>query len=222
MLPELYRAAYWFEKVASLEPLGTLPKDAPYNDLGHLLRHLVQDAAQLLSASPPPLSRELPEPYWDLRPAGDYGVAEPPADTEEDILDDVWSAAYRAGPVETWSPPTFQLQSGEQSDIIWSEECEVFLYSEHLRAVIESQRRAQDDHAWLPLPVLTTAGGEAGPYWLLNPGGPVTKDLWGIIPERLAGRAIVRLRGGDDVLGFADRLRSPVEAACPSVLFKPV
>lgn len=147
-------------------------------------------------------------------------MIDPPEDTDEDLLDDIWAAAQRSESIAAWSPPAFQLRSGELTDIVVSNLCEMWLYSDALRIAVESQREPQDDHTWLPVPVRTASGGSAEQYWLLHPGGAVTKDVWGIVPERVAERAVVRLGGGDSSLGFADRLRVPIEEACPAVVFK--
>jgi hypothetical protein len=219
-LVDLYREAFWFKKASRVEPLGQLPEDAPYNDLAHLLRCLLNSAAQLVSASPPPLHRDL-EPYWQLEPSGDCGVADPQEEEDDSVLEALWAAAHEPGQAGPWSPPIFYLVHGDLGDVVLSERCEVFLYSDALRAAVESGRQPQDDHVWLPIKVLTAAGSEAQPYWLLNASGRIAADAWGLVPEWVAGRTVVLRQGGDDDPAFAERVRVPIEAACPSVILKP-
>lgn len=220
MLPDFYRAVWWLQKTAEGGAPGTLADGGPYRDLGHLLRVVLNDSIQLMTACPPKRRAQLP--YWIAGPAaGTKTAALAHADSDEPLGERCWTAAHEPGPVDDWQPLEFEVPAGGFADVLPVDDLELDLYSDAFRAAVEASRRPVDRHAWLPVTV-TAPEREQCLYWVLNVSGQAAADTWGIHADLVGGRSVVLQQAGDDPPAFAESVKASVEAACSGIDWRTV
>ncbi|NHT16691.1 hypothetical protein [Cellulomonas sp. IC4_254] len=226
LLPRLYRAIWWLSRSDETARVdGTLRADAPYRDLGHLLRCLMNDARQLLAACPS--TAVAPDPAyvrvsWSGTglPSAGFPVDEP----DEEQAEEWWCAAHELVEIEpaAWKPFVVALEheGTEWPDMVQVPDLELVVYSDRFRDAVEAARRDGDTHGWLAVGV--HRAGEARTYAVLNVWGAAGASVHGM-EERLAGDRTVVLPGpggGEPV--FAARARAAVDAAGIALPWKTV
>lgn len=217
LLTDLHRATWWLAASESrARTSGALVDDAPYRDLGHLMRCLLNDARMLLAACPGP-APNVPA-YYEARLAGSPVLAH--LDDDQDEAAELWwQAAHELAQVHDWFSGAVSAGDGDDwADLLFVPEAEVELYSDRFRTAVETVRRDGDTHAWLP--VTATRGAESRPYWLVNVWGAPGSDIHGLSGGLAADRSVILPDAGDWSAIFAARARDAAEQAGVTVVWQ--